>query len=222
MALRGLDLEIAAKQMCAVMGPSGSGKSTLLHAAAGLTPVDEGEIIIGGRKISRMGEDELSTMRLRDVGIVFQFFNLIPYLTAEENVAFPLEVDAYDTAECGRRIKRALELVRMDHRAKHFPAELSGGEAQRIAIARALVIEPTLLLADEPTGNLDSTATESILELLRELNDATGVTMLVVTHDHVCAAACDRFVRIVDGVVSEDVRMETPDSAGTIRSIKKP
>jgi len=211
-AAQGIDLEIPVGQLCGIMGPSGSGKSTLLHIAAGLVDADKGSVSIGARDVSRMTAEELTLMRRREVGVVFQFFNLLPYLDARENVELPLLLDAINTDERRNRATKALEMVGLLHRATHRPPQMSGGEMQRVAIARALVISPRLVLADEPTGNLDSAAGRQIISLLRDINDSTGVTMLVVTHDPVWAANCDRVIRLVDGLVSEDTYLKPRDN----------
>jgi putative ABC transport system ATP-binding protein len=190
--------------MCAMMGPSGSGKSTLLHITAGLTTLDGGEVEVAGKTISSRTQDDLTLLRRREIGVVFQFFNLIPYMSTYENVALPLRFDRTPPTTEREAVERALERVKMTHRRNHHPSQLSGGELQRTAIARALVIEPSVLLADEPTGNLDTTSARAIMELLREINTETGVTTLIVTHDPVWAAICDRVVRLVDGALSED------------------
>jgi len=207
-ALRGIDLEIPEGEMCAVMGPSGAGKSTLLHLAAGLTTPDEGEVIVAGKDLSKLTQDELALMRRREIGIIFQFFNLLPYLSARDNVALSLQLDALARAEVDGRVNDALELVGMaGGRASRRPNELSGGEMQRIAIARALVISPTVLLADEPTGNLDTASGRQIMDILRDINEQRRLTTLIVTHDPVWASVCDRIVRVVDGRISEDLTM---------------
>lgn len=212
-ALRGIDFAVPRGQMCAIMGPSGSGKSTLLHLVAGLVQPDCGRVRVADREVSAMSGDELSLMRRREIGIVFQFFNLLPYLTAQENVALPLRLDTVAHDEERRRVAEALELVGMTHRRNHHASALSGGEMQRIAIARALAISPSVVLADEPTGNLDSIAGRQIIELLRGLNEDLGVTTLVVTHDPVWGSFCDRIVRVSDGVVTEDIAL-TGTAAG--------
>lgn len=206
-ALRGLDLTIPRGQMCAIMGPSGSGKSTLLHLAAGLVAPDAGEVLVDGQDVSRMSADELSALRRSRIGIVFQFFNLLPYLTAAENVALPLRLDERPPHEERDTVARTLEMVGLSHRADHKASTLSGGEMQRVAIARALAISPSLVLADEPTGNLDSVAGRQIIELLRDLNEKTGITMVVVTHDPVWGSFCDRIIRLSDGRVTEDINL---------------
>jgi len=204
-ALRDIDLHIPRGQMCAIMGASGSGKSTLLHLAAGLVPPDAGSTAIDGQDITALSADELSMLRRRKIGIVFQFFNLLPYLSSAENIALPLRIDEIPEDAVRASVERTLDLVGMRHRADHKASTLSGGEMQRVAIARALAISPAVLLADEPTGNLDSVAGRQIIELLRELNEETGVTMMVVTHDPVWGSFCDRIVRLNDGRISEDI-----------------
>lgn len=206
-ALRAVDLAVPRGQMCAIMGPSGSGKSTLLHLAAGLVAPDSGQVEIDGNDVTSLGPDALSAMRRRSIGIIFQFFNLLPYLTAAENVGLPLRLDERSESDVDAEVERALGMVGMSHRATHKASTLSGGEAQRIAIARALAISPAVVLADEPTGNLDSVAGRQIIELLRELNEDTGVTMVVVTHDPVWGSFCDRIVRLSDGRVAEDIAL---------------
>jgi ABC-type lipoprotein export system ATPase subunit len=208
-ALRALDLKVPRGQMCAVMGPSGSGKSTLLHLAAGLVTPDRGKVFVDGADVTSLDSDALSILRRRKIGIIFQFFNLLPYLTAFDNVALPLRLDDRDEAEVQQKVIEALEMVGMTHRTAHKATTLSGGEMQRVAIARALAISPAVVLADEPTGNLDSVSGRQIIELLRELNDSTNVTMLVVTHDPVWGSFCDRIVRLSDGAIAEDIQLST-------------
>ncbi len=219
LALRALDLLVPSGEMCAIVGPSGAGKSTVLHLAGGLTAPDEGSIQVGEHHLTGMGSQDLTLIRRREVGIVFQFFNLLPYLTAWDNVALPLRLDGVAHDEERERVAQALDLVGVGARAHHKPAELSGGEKQRVAVARALVIRPAVILADEPTGNLDSIAGRQIMDLLRDLNEDTRVTILVVTHDPVWASVCDRAVRIVDGVLVEDLSLRdsgTTDPSGTV------
>lgn len=207
-ALRGVDLDIREGEMCALMGPSGAGKSTLLHLAGGLTRPDSGEIIVAGKNLATLTQDELALMRRREIGIVFQFFNLLPYLSAHDNVALSLQLDALPSAEVAKRVSQALDLVGLaSDRAAHRPHELSGGEMQRVAIARSLVIAPAVLLADEPTGNLDTASGRQIMDILRDINEERHLTTLIVTHDPVWASVCDRVVRVVDGTISEDVTL---------------
>jgi putative ABC transport system ATP-binding protein len=212
-ALRSVDLDIPRGQMCAIMGPSGSGKSTLLHLAAGLLKPDAGDVDVDAQTITSLDSDELSALRRRKVGVVFQFFNLLPYLTAAENVALPLLLDQRDQSSVREAVAETLEMVGMTQRAGQKASTLSGGEMQRVAIARALAISPAVVLADEPTGNLDSVAGRQIIELLRDLNEETGVTMLVVTHDPVWGAFCDRIVRLSDGRVAEDIPLSAENGA---------
>jgi len=211
-ALRSVNLEIPRGQMCAVMGPSGSGKSTLLHLTAGLLAADAGNVFVDGENVASLDPDALSTMRRRKIGIVFQFFNLLPYLSAADNVALPLRLDERPEAEVEEAVVRSLGVVGMSHRSGHKASTLSGGEMQRVAIARALAISPSVVLADEPTGNLDSVAGRQIIEILRELNETTGVTMMVVTHDPVWGSFCDRIVRLQDGNVCEDISLTGADA----------
>jgi putative ABC transport system ATP-binding protein len=216
-ALRGVSLDVPTGQFTAVMGPSGSGKSTLMHILAGLDSPTEGTVAIGGREITGMGDKELTLLRRREIGFIFQFFNLLPVLTAEENVLLPLSI-------AGRKPDRAwtdavMERVGLSDRRSHRPAELSGGQQQRVAIARALVTEPTVLFADEPTGNLDSTTGAEILALLRDAVDASGQTTLMVTHDARAAATADRVLFLADGHVVTD--LERPDEAQVLDVMKE-
>ena len=203
--LRDFALHIPARQFCTLMGPSGSGKSTALHLVAGLTRVTAGEIQLDGRPISTLSEPEAALLRRRELGFVFQFFHLVPYLTAEENVALPLILDGQGAAAIRHRTERVLALVDMLDRRHHKPTQLSGGQMQRVAIARALVAGPRLLLADEPTGNLDSVASTAIMQLLKRTNEELGVTILMVTHDPVCASYGHRVVRMMDGRIVDDI-----------------
>jgi putative ABC transport system ATP-binding protein len=204
-ALAGVSLDIAAGEFVAIVGPSGSGKSTLLHLVGGLDQPTRGEILIQGTPIARMSDDEITIFRRRKIGFVFQFFNLLPTLSAEENVALPLVLDRRRMRDVRPRVAAALDQVGLGHRRKHRPDELSGGEMQRVAIARALVIEPLLILADEPTGNLDTRTGDQILDLIRTANRTRGATVILVTHDGRAAAHGDRLVTIEDGVIASDV-----------------
>src|SRR5712692_4769133 len=203
-ALAGVSLDIPAGDFVSIMGPSGSGKSTLLHLMGGLDLPTAGEIVIDGTPISRMSDDEITIFRRRKIGFVFQFFNLLPTYSAEENVALPLLLDRRRTREVRERVGAALEQVGLTHRRRHRPDELSGGEMQRVAIARALVVEPVLILADEPTGNLDTRTGEHILSLIRDANRSRGCTVVLVTHDARAAAYGDRIVTLKDGMVVDD------------------
>lgn len=203
-ALRGIDLEIARGEFVAVMGPSGSGKSTLLHLTGGLDAPTSGSIQVGGQDLGSLNDDELAILRRRKVGFIFQAFNLMDVLSAEENVALPLLIDGVREAEASKRGVAALDLVDLAARRHHLPGQLSGGEQQRVAIARALVTEPLLLLADEPTGNLDSGNADQVMALLRRLVDEHGQTILMVTHDARQAAMADRLIRLRDGKIIEE------------------
>ncbi|MBI4618311.1 MAG: ABC transporter ATP-binding protein [Planctomycetes bacterium] len=203
-ALRGVDLTISEGEFIAVMGASGSGKSTLLNLVGGLDAPTSGEIRVGGIDLGRMGDDERTLLRRRRIGFVFQFFNLLPMLSAEENVSLPLVLDGVSEAEAARRALAAMEAVGTLHRRGHRPGELSGGEQQRVAIARALAVEPVLVLADEPTGNLDSVLAQQVVGILRRLADERRQTILMVTHDARSAAWADRLVQLRDGRVVED------------------
>jgi putative ABC transport system ATP-binding protein len=214
-ALAGLHLAILRGEFVSVTGPSGSGKSTLLNLLAGLDSPTTGEIVIDGRKLSTMSDDELTIFRRRHVGIVFQFFNLLPTLTAAENVALPLRADGIPRREILTRVEHALDLVDMRRRAGHRPGELSGGEMQRVAIARALVINPILLLADEPTGNLDSKMGQDILELIKSTSERTGLTVVLVTHDLRAAAYGDRMITLRDGQAVDEV---SPHATGIVKN----
>ncbi|HET7044079.1 MAG TPA: ABC transporter ATP-binding protein [Gaiellaceae bacterium] len=201
-ALRGIDLDVEQGKLTAVMGPSGSGKSTLMHILAGLDKPTEGTVTIAGEEIVSMGDNELTRLRRKHIGFVFQFFNLLPMLTAEENVKLPLSV-------AGEKVDDAWfdELVRkvgLADRLKHRPAELSGGQQQRVAVARSLVAKPTVVFADEPTGNLDSKTGEEILNLLRDSSDSYGQTIVMVTHDPRAAAIADRVLFLADGQIVQD------------------
>jgi putative ABC transport system ATP-binding protein len=205
-ALQGVDLEIGRGEFVALVGPSGSGKSTVLNLIGGLDRPTAGEIWIDGTELSARDEKALTRHRRQHVGFVFQSFNLLPRLTAEENVALPLMFGGVAEKERRARARELLERVGLAERLTHRPTQLSGGEQQRVAIARALVGRPALLLADEPTGNLDTTTGVEIMRLLKELNQGYGLTLIVVTHDPEVAAFADRVVRLRDGRV--DQRME--------------
>jgi putative ABC transport system ATP-binding protein len=227
-ALRDLTLQVPARQFCTIMGPSGSGKSTVLHLVAALTKPSEGEIYLGDRPLSGMTDKDAAMMRRRELGFIFQFFHLIPYLSAEENVSLPLLLDGHSANSARERTERVLTLVDLSHRRHHKPSELSGGEMQRVAIARALVTSPRVILADEPTGNLDSSASHAIMRLLRRSSEEVGVTVLMVTHDPVCASYGDRVLRLVDGQIVEDIdvtehdeRPETVSSAAAVVELRR-
>jgi putative ABC transport system ATP-binding protein len=200
-ALRGVDLTIARGEFVALVGPSGSGKSTVLNLIGGLDRPTSGQVWINGTELSASDERTLTRHRRQHVGFVFQTFNLLPRLTAEENVALPLMFSGVPEKERRAQARALLERVGLGPRLTHRPTQLSGGEQQRVAIARALVGQPALLLADEPTGNLDTTTGAEIMALLRELNQERGLTLLVVTHDPEVAAFADRIVKLRDGQV---------------------
>jgi putative ABC transport system ATP-binding protein len=206
-ALRGVSLDVAKAKLTAVMGPSGSGKSTLMHLLAGLDRPTSGEVSIDGTSINRLNDTELTKLRRRHVGFIFQFFNLLPMLTAEENIFLPLSIAGTkpDKGWTDELIKK----VGLDDRRSHRPSELSGGQQQRVAIARALVSQPTVVFADEPTGNLDSKTSGEILELMRDSVDAYGQTTVMVTHDPRAAAIADRILFLADGVIVKDLGKAT-------------
>ena len=202
-ALRNVSIDIAAGQLTAVMGPSGSGKSTLMHILAGLDRPTSGQASIAGTDITNLDDTQLTKLRREHIGFIFQFFNLLPMLTAEENILLPLDL-------AGKRPDREwltelIERVGLGDRLKHRPSEMSGGQQQRVAVARALVSRPTVMFADEPTGNLDSRTGEEILSLLRESVDALGQTTVMVTHDAHAAAIADRVLFLADGEIVRDI-----------------
>jgi putative ABC transport system ATP-binding protein len=202
-ALRGVSLEVARGELVAVMGPSGSGKSTLMHILAGLDRPTGGEVSIDGTAITALGDNELTKLRRRHIGFIFQFFNLLPMLTAEENIVLPLELAGGKQDKAW--IDEIVAKVGLADRRKHRPSELSGGQQQRVAIARALVSRPTVVFADEPTGNLDSHTSAEILELLRESVEAYGQTTVAVTHDANVAAIADRVLFLADGLIVKEL-----------------
>jgi putative ABC transport system ATP-binding protein len=201
-ALRGVDIEIPRGQFAAVMGPSGSGKSTLMHILAGLDEPTEGRAWIGGDEITAMDDDELTVLRRRHLGFIFQFFNLLPMLTADDNISLPMSIAGEKPDP--EWLDEVIAKVGLTDRRHHKPSELSGGQQQRVAIARALLSRPTILFADEPTGNLDSTTSEEVLDVLRSTVDTYGQTTLMVTHDATAAAVADRVLFLADGVVVQD------------------
>jgi len=203
--LRGITLEIASGEITAVVGPSGAGKSSLMMVAGGLERATTGKVEVVGRDLGPLDDDARARLRRDHLGIVFQGFHLIPTMTALENVALPLEFagrgDAFEAAQA------ALERVGLGHRLRHYPAQLSGGEQQRVAVARAFVGRPKLLLADEPTGNLDGATGKQVMDLLFDLARAEHATLILITHDMTLAERCDRILRIADGLVVDDERM---------------
>ena len=208
-ALRGVSLEVPAGQFTAVMGPSGSGKSTLMHLLAGLDRPTAGTVQIGGEDISTMSDRQLTKLRRRHIGFVFQSFNLLPTLTAEENICLPLAIARVKPAAAD--LDALIERVGLSERRDHKPSELSGGQQQRVAIARALIARPTVLFADEPTGNLDSAAGADVLALLRDAVTIDGQTTVMVTHDPRAAATADRVLFLADGRIVGDLAEPTED-----------
>jgi putative ABC transport system ATP-binding protein len=205
-ALEKVDLTIDRGEMVAIVGPSGSGKSTLLNLIGGLDRPSEGEVSLDGSPLASLSDDELTGARRDKIGFIFQFFNLLPTLTATQNVALPLHLRGWTRSKIDARARELLGLVQLSSRADHLPDELSGGERQRVAIARALSVYPPVLLADEPTGNLDTATGISILELIADLHRRLGSTVLIVTHDAEVAERCGRTLHIRDGRVEKDYR----------------
>ncbi|MEZ4681936.1 MAG: ABC transporter ATP-binding protein [Caldilineaceae bacterium] len=203
-ALRGIDLTVTAGEMVAIMGPSGCGKTTLLNCLSGLDDFDSGEVSIAGVNLRSMNDRARTTYRAQHMGFIFQTFNLLPVITAVENVELPLLVSGVRPADARRRALAALERVGLADRSHHRPAELSGGQRQRVTVARALVNDPTIVWGDEPTGNLDSKTANDVLTLMQELNRDLGQTFVIVTHDPAIGAACDRIVRMQDGLITSD------------------
>ena len=207
--LRGLDLDVPQGEFLALMGPSGSGKTTLLNMIGGLDKPTSGSVVVGGRDLTRASARELSQWRARHVGFVFQFYNLLPVLTAARNVEVPLLLTRLSRAERMKHVAAALELVGLSERANHYPSQLSGGQEQRVGIARAIVTDPTLLLCDEPTGDLDRETAGEILDLLAELNQRYEKTIILVTHDPLAAERARRAERLLDEGVDERVLKST-------------
>ncbi len=202
-ALRGVSIEIARGQLTAVMGPSGSGKSTLMHILAGLDKPTDGSVTIAGTEITELNDAQLTRLRREHIGFIFQFFNLLPMLTARENIVLPLDLSGAKSKNGW--VEELSAKVGLTERLSHRPAELSGGQQQRVAIARALVSRPTVIFADEPTGNLDSTTSGEILDLLRESVSSFGQTTVMVTHDAHAAAIADRILFLADGLIVKDI-----------------
>ena len=202
-ALRGVSLQVMSGELTSVMGPSGSGKSTLMHSLAGLDRPTSGSVHISGQDITRMSDNELTLLRREHIGFIFQFFNLLPMLTAEENVTLPLSLAGEKPDQAW--VDELMEKVGLADRRDHRPSELSGGQQQRVAIARSLITRPTVLFADEPTGNLDSSTSEEILAVLRDSVDQYGQTTVMVTHDAGAAAVSDRTMFLADGKLVKDI-----------------
>jgi putative ABC transport system ATP-binding protein len=212
-ALRGVSLRVEAGEFVSIMGPSGSGKSTLLHLLGALDTPTSGEVFFQGRALGGLADRELALLRRRRIGFVFQFFNLIPTLTAEENVALPLLLDGQRRGKALPPARATLERVGLADRVGHLPAEMSGGEQQRVAIARALVMDPEAVLCDEPTGNLDSANSAEVLALLRSLPESGRRSVVMVTHEAAAAAYADRIVHIKDGLVASEEVVRRPRAA---------
>src|SRR5881628_2161956 len=205
-ALEDIDLQIDKGHMVSIVGPSGSGKSTLLNLIGGLDRPTSGDIRIDGENLSELSDDDLTRVRRDKIGFVFQFFNLLPTLNCLENVALPLHLRKWPRKKIEERAKELLEMVQLGHRMEHLPDELSGGERQRVAIARALSVFPPILLADEPTGNLDTRTGQEILALVRDLHGRLKSTVLIVTHDVAISESCSRTILLRDGRIVEDRR----------------
>lgn len=205
-ALSQVNLTVTKGEFVAIMGPSGSGKSTLLHLLGGLDGPSEGEITLAGQPLSRLSDNDITVVRRRKVGFIFQFYNLLPTLTAEENVGLPLLIDGQSLVRHREKIDGLLALVGLSDRKQHKPDQLSGGQQQRVAIARAFVNDPEIVLADEPTGNLDSKSGAAILELLRKTCDELGATIAMVTHDPRAASYADRVVFLKDGAIVRELK----------------
>ena len=216
-ALRGVDLELRAEQLTAIMGPSGSGKSTLMHILAGLDYPDGGQVWIGDTEVTGLDDAGLTALRRDHIGFIFQFFNLLPMLTAEENILLPLEI-AGEKPDPGWYAE-LIAKVGLGDRRTHRPSELSGGQQQRVAVARALASRPTVMFADEPTGNLDSTTSGEILGLMRDLVDSFGQTTVMVTHDPHAAAIADRVLFLADGLIVRD--LDTCDAHTVIATMEE-
>lgn len=215
-ALNGISLNVNAGEFVAIMGPSGCGKSTLLHLLGGLDNASAGRVVIDGADLSTLNDQKLTELRRRKIGFVFQFFNLIPVLTATENAALPLTLDGVKPADAKAKATEWLNKVGLGSRLTHRPDQLSGGQQQRVAVARALVSEPLLILADEPTGNLDSRASDEIANLLRQVSNEWGRAVVMVTHDPRIAAYADRIVFLKDGAIVDQTVLDPTKSANTV------
>ena len=202
--LRDVSLQVMPGEFVSIMGPSGSGKSTLLYILGGLDTPTGGRVLLNGTDISSFGDQKMSSLRRRNIGFVFQFYNLIPNLNVEENIMLPLLLDGQKMERCKDRLDRILDMVGLSDRRRHTPRELSGGQQQRVAIARALIGNPGILFADEPTGNLDTKAGTDIMSLLREINRSTGQTIIMVTHSPEAAKSSSRIITVRDGRIVQD------------------
>ena len=210
-ALRGIDLDVTPGEMVAVMGPSGCGKTTMLNCLSGLDDFDSGEVFIEGDNLREMNDRKRTSYRAHRMGFVFQTFNLLPVITAVENVELPLLVGGMKSREARRRATAVLDQVGLSDRMDHRPAELSGGQRQRVTIARALVNDPAIVWADEPTGNLDSQSANDILALMRQLNEEQGQTFVIVTHDPDIGQTCDRIISMRDGEIVDQIKLKIED-----------
>jgi len=210
-ALQQVDFTVQQGEFVAIMGPSGSGKSTLLHLMGGLDTPSDGDITLGGKRLAHLSDDDITIIRRRQVGFIFQFFNLLPTLSAAENLALPLLIDGKHLEDYEPKVDELLDLVNLGDRKHHKPDQLSGGQQQRVAIARALVTDPAIVLADEPTGNLDSNSGREILELLRRACNEKGQTIVMVTHDPRAASYADRIVFLQDGQIVRELRPDGDD-----------
>jgi len=219
-ALLAVDFVVEEGEFVAIMGPSGSGKSTLLHLIGGLDQPTNGEIILNGQRLSLMKDKQITLLRRRNIGFVFQFFNLLPTLSAAENITLPLLIDGKNLQDYQERLNTILSLIGLTDRQHHKPEQLSGGEQQRVALARALIMEPAIVLADEPTGNLDSKTGMAIMELLKRSCAELGQTIVIVTHDPRAASTANRVVFLRDGTIIDELRFEeSTERADRLRSI---
>ena len=220
MALRGVDLQVKRGEMVAIMGPSGCGKTTLLNCLSGLDEIDSGQVLVDGTVLHDLPDDARSDYRARSMGFVFQLYNLLPVLTAVENIEMPLLVSGVNASQARRRSMEMLDLVGLSDRASHLPAELSGGQRQRVTIARALVNEPSIVWADEPTGDLDSETANDIMDLMCGLNEENGQTFVMVTHGDEIGARAHRIVRMRDGRIEDDG--DRPQTGEMVKSAEEP
>ena len=218
-ALKGVDFVVQPGEFVAIMGPSGSGKSTLLHLLGGLDQPTRGEIELAGENLSLLGEKEVTLVRRHNVGFVFQFYNLLPTLSAEENIMLPILIDGQDAKEYQTDLTTILDLVGLTARRQHKPDQMSGGEQQRVSLARALITRPAIVLADEPTGNLDSKTGTTIMQLLRRSCDELGQTIIVVTHDQRAASFADRVIFLQDGEIVSQVNFVAEDKPSQRRQM---
>jgi putative ABC transport system ATP-binding protein len=215
-AVADISLSIRRGEFVSIMGPSGCGKSTILHLIAGLTAPTSGHVVVDGADVATMSAAAAAALRRRRIGYVMQAFNLLPFLTVAENVGLPLMLDGVKDSEIQARVEEALAQANIAQRASHRPTYLSGGEQQRVAIARALVIKPAIILADEPTGNLDQTNGRALMDLIQDLNEDLGVTVLLVTHDPVFAARAQRVLRVIDGTLEQDLDLAHQQIGGAV------